>query len=304
VPFGVMAAAAAPTWSEYRALADAFDSAVSDAAAGGGAAADSLAGKIREFIADKWKVDPRIAKDIIAAAATAGGDSDDRIMVRSSANVEDLEGMSGAGLYDSIANVPAKDPAAIAAAVSAVWGSLWTKRAALSRRAAGVPHAMARMGILVQRMVPADIAFVAFSDNPISRDPGQVYMELCVGMGETLASAGQAGTPYRAAYSKKEGRASTLALSSLSYALRPSPDGTAEGKPALVQEAIDYTAVPFHTDAAAREAIVARIAKAVVALAEARGSPQDVEGVVRAAPGGGPPRIYIVQARPMVLAAA
>lgn len=34
-------------------------------------------------------------------------------MVRSSANCEDLQKISGAGLYDSIANVPVKDAAAV-----------------------------------------------------------------------------------------------------------------------------------------------------------------------------------------------
>lgn len=59
------------------------------------------------------------------------------VIVRSSANVEDLEGMSGAGLYDSIANVPASDPVGLAKAVTGVWASLYTRRAVLTRRAAG-----------------------------------------------------------------------------------------------------------------------------------------------------------------------
>ena len=57
--------------------------------------------------------------------------------MRSSANVEDLAGMSGAGLYDSLPNVPAGDSEAFGAAVAAVWASLYTRRAVLSRRAAG-----------------------------------------------------------------------------------------------------------------------------------------------------------------------
>ena len=57
--------------------------------------------------------------------------------MRSSANVEDLAGMSGAGLYDSIAGVPAADPSALSKAIAAVWASLYTRRAVLSRRAAG-----------------------------------------------------------------------------------------------------------------------------------------------------------------------
>lgn len=59
------------------------------------------------------------------------------LICRSSANVEDLAGMSGAGLYDSIPNVPSDRPEDVSAAVAAVWASLYTRRAILSRRAAG-----------------------------------------------------------------------------------------------------------------------------------------------------------------------
>ena len=110
---------------------------------------------------------------------------------------EDLQKVSGAGLYDSIANVDVSDKAALGSAmlpracmlsscrahahaqafqrvqrdaqkaadkrrhvfgggskaVSLVWQSLWTKRAALSRRAAGMKHTDAAMGVLVQQMI-------------------------------------------------------------------------------------------------------------------------------------------------------
>ena len=45
--------------------------------------------------------------------------------------------MSGAGLYESIAGIPAQEPEALGRAVSEVWASLYTRRAVLSRRAAG-----------------------------------------------------------------------------------------------------------------------------------------------------------------------
>lgn len=62
------------------------------------------------------------------------------VMVRSSSNVEDLAGISGAGLYESIADVPltsAGDHLELGVAVSSVWASLFSRRAVLSRRAAG-----------------------------------------------------------------------------------------------------------------------------------------------------------------------
>lgn len=59
------------------------------------------------------------------------------LIARSSANVEDLAGMSGAGLYESLAGVAAADPSALGAAIAGVWASLYARRAVLSRRAAG-----------------------------------------------------------------------------------------------------------------------------------------------------------------------
>eukprot|EP00959_Pyramimonas_sp_CCMP1952_P332984 6972895-Pyramimonas_sp.AAC.1 len=53
-----------------------------------------------------------------AVAAVQSQLGEGRLIVRSSANVEDLEGMSGAGLYDSIPNVRASDPEGFGKAVA------------------------------------------------------------------------------------------------------------------------------------------------------------------------------------------
>lgn len=63
--------------------------------------------------------------------------NDATVIVRSTANVEDLAGMSGAGLYDSIPNIALATAGAFERALASVWASLYTRRAVLSRRAAG-----------------------------------------------------------------------------------------------------------------------------------------------------------------------
>ncbi len=69
-------------------------------------------------------------------SSTYGGNA--LLAVRSSANVEDLAGMSAAGLYESVVGVRAADAGAVAKAMGAVWASLYTRRAVLSRRTARV----------------------------------------------------------------------------------------------------------------------------------------------------------------------
>uniref|UniRef100_A0A6T7TZR6 Uncharacterized protein n=1 Tax=Hanusia phi TaxID=3032 RepID=A0A6T7TZR6_9CRYP len=288
LPFGVMMKAAKPSWGRYVEQAKQFDSQASS-----GQLAEELAAGMRSFASAEWKVPKEITSAIRRLFPAEA-----RVMVRSSANCEDLQKVSGAGLYDSIANVEVKEEEALASAISRVWQSLWTKRAALSRRSAGLKHEEAVMGVLVQQMVACDLSFIAFSSNPITRDPNQVYIEMCVGMGETLASAGQAGTPYRFTYDKSKGEAGVTSLASFSLALVP-----AEGKGMeLTDQVIDYSSVALHTDEALRSALIKRVAKAVMLLAEERGTDQDVEGVVVL--DGKDPRIHIVQARPMVLAAS
>jgi phosphoglucan,water dikinase len=281
IPFGVQIQAAERSQKEYEKLCNEFDAKASD-----GSAAESLAEKVRNLIKKEWKVDDSVVKDIQASVSSGS-----KVMVRSSANCEDLQKMSGAGLYDSIANVDSSNAGSVAEAVSLVWQSLWTKRAAQSRKAAGMKHSTAVMGVLVQKMVSPTFAFIAFSDNPISRDAGEVYIEMCVGMGETLASAGQPGTPYRFSYSKADKKVTTMALSSFSKALVPQGNSFQ-----LASEQIDYSDIAIHTDSNLRDQVVEKIAQAVMAIAKERGSAQDVEGAIDAEG-----VMHIVQARPMVL---
>ena len=253
LPFGIMVKAAKASWGKYCAAADAFD-----AKATTGEVADALAAEVRALIAAEWKVDDSVISSIQKLVPSSA-----KVMVRSSANCEDLQKVSGAGLYDSIANVDVADKAALGKAVSLVWQSLWTKRAALSRRSAGMKHTDAAMGVLVQQMITGDLSFIAFSSNPINRDDNEVYIEMCVGMGETLASAAQPGTPYRFTFNKSTKAVTVQALSSFSLALVPPKGGSFE----LEKSIIDYSTIPLHTDPDFRHDIVTRLSEAVMALA-------------------------------------
>ena len=74
---------------------------------------------------------------MLACRAAKELGSSARAYVRSSANVEDIEGMSGAGLYESVPNVDVGSAEELGAAVAEVWASLYTARAVSTRRRAG-----------------------------------------------------------------------------------------------------------------------------------------------------------------------
>jgi phosphoglucan, water dikinase len=206
-----------------------------------------------------------------------------RLMVRSSANCEDLEQYASAGLYVSVPNVAVAD---VASAVREVWASLWSRRAVASRKQAGIPEEQARMGVLIQPMLTPNYAFILHTTNPINRNPSEVYAELAVGLGEILASASAPGTPYRLVCDKKSGAVETLAFASFSHALFPAPaDGVGE-------RTLDYSQVTLSCDAAARRALGRRLCFIGKFVEEALGQPQDIEGAVVGND------IYLVQARP------
>ena len=140
------------------------------------------------------------------------------LMVRSSANVEDTEDLAGAGLYESVANV---SPPEVDSAIRKVWASLWTSRATLSRREASIPHDHTHMAVLIQELLNPDFAFVLHTVNPIARDPGALYGEIVVGLGETLVSAAAGGQPYRFTCHKQSGAVEILAFANFSQAARP-----------------------------------------------------------------------------------
>ena len=208
---------------------------------------------------------------------------DTPLIVRSSANCEDLDEFAGAGLYESVINV---SPAEVAGAIRTVWASLWTPRAVLSRREAGIPHGKAYMAVLIQELLDPSLSFVLHTVNPISRNAAEVYAEIVAGLGETLASAATRGSPYRLVCDKQSGAVVTLAFANFSQASRPKPGG------GLRRETVDYSRLELSCEADAR-ARLGRLLAALGSLVEqALGKPQDIEGAMVE------DQVYLVQTRP------
>jgi phosphoglucan,water dikinase len=206
-----------------------------------------------------------------------------RLAVRSSANGEDLACMAGAGLYDSVLGVSVNDSAE---AIRRVWASLWTRRATMSRRQAGVPHNEIRMAVLIQMMVDPELSFIIHSADVATRRRDSAQMELAVGLGETLASAAQPGTPYRMRCKYGSGVCTVSAYASYSMALQAEPNrGVRERR-------LDYSKIPLSRDITLAPALGARLAEIARSIEDAQGEPQDIEGAIKDG------TVFIVQSRP------
>jgi phosphoglucan,water dikinase len=273
VPFGVMEgqlAAAPAVAAEYGQLVQRLNKMSAGELA---AVADTLRGLVRRL-----EVPEAIGAEVGRRFAPQSW-----LVVRSSANCEDVKGLAGAGLYDSVLNVA---PGDVAAAIRTVWSSLWTRRAALSRQQASIPHDQAHMAVLIQELLPAEVSFVLHTVNPLNHRAQELYAELVVGLGDTLASAASRGTPYRLVCDKVTEAVATLAYANFSQASRPRPGG------GLRHETVDYSREELSWDGAARQALGRRLAGIGRFVEQALRQPQDIEGALVGS------QIYLVQARP------
>jgi phosphoglucan,water dikinase len=272
VPFGVLQAQleSAPALAgEYRQLIERLS---------GLPAAEfpAVSQHLRELV-QRLDVPAAITSEVAQRFAKHG-----QLMVRSSANCEDLQDLAGAGLYDSVMNVNLAD---VASAIRTVWSSLWTRRAALSRQQARIAHDQVHMAVLIQEMVVPDFSFVLHTINPINQLEQELYAEIAVGLGDALASAAISGSPYRMVGDKNSGATTMLAFANLSQASRPNPEG------GLRRETVDYSRVELSRDETARKALGRRLTEIGRFVQAALQRPQDIEGVVAG------DRIYLVQTR-------
>ncbi len=79
-------------------------------------------------------------------------------------------------------------------AMKQVLASKYNERAHIATHKVGVNLSDIRMAVLVQKVVPAEYAFVIHTKNPLTGNKDEIYAEVVRGLGETLVGryAGQA----------------------------------------------------------------------------------------------------------------
>jgi phosphohistidine swiveling domain-containing protein len=130
---------------------------------------------------------PTIVVDAISAAyRTLGNDMPVPVAVRSSATAEDLPEATFAGQQDTFLNVVGID--AVIDAVRRCWASLWSDRAAAYRARQGLDQQTVKLAVVVQRMVPAEVAGVLFTANPVTGARDEIVVDASPGLGEAVVS--------------------------------------------------------------------------------------------------------------------
>lgn len=121
--------------------------------------------------------------ELVVTVVDAG--LDPRFAVRSSAVGEDGSTASYAGLHDTELDVP---PQGVAQAVVRCWQSLWSAPATAYRTRRGLSDEDAAMAVVVQGLVPAEAAAVAFTRHPVTGRTDQLVATAVRGLGDAMVS--------------------------------------------------------------------------------------------------------------------
>jgi len=145
--------------------------------------------RIRQLF-EKLNLSERLLEDISTAYNKLEGEP--AVAVRSSANAEDLPDLSFAGQQETYLNV--RGEAAVAAAVKDCWASLWTAQALSYRHEMGVDQGVVAMAVVVQVMVPAEVAGILFTANPSNGERSELIVNASFGLGEAVVSGPMTGS--------------------------------------------------------------------------------------------------------------
>lgn len=105
------------------------------------------------------------------------------VAVRSSASAEDSEAASYAGQQETYLEVSGAED--VRRRIIDCWASFFSERAIFYRAEKGSLEDL-RMAVVVQKMIDADKAGVAFSNHPVSRRKDRMMIEAVYGLGEQV----------------------------------------------------------------------------------------------------------------------
>jgi len=219
---------------------------------------------------------PELSGQIMAAYRELGKNAIP-VAVRSSATAEDLTEASFAGQQDTYLNIRGEKD--VLDAVRRCFGSLWSERAIDYRARQRLEPLSTQLAVVVQQMVFAKAAGVAFTANPISGDSNQLVIDAAYGLGEAIVSG--LVTPDHIVVDKRTSKVLSYSVSEKNDMIVSTANGTREKSvpwPKRRARVLDNRQI----DA------LCRLGQAIE---KAYGHPQDLEWCLTDG------KIYIVQAR-------
>jgi len=207
------------------------------------------------------------------------GKDDPPVAVRSSATAEDLPGMSFAGQMETYLNE--RGGAEVLAAVKRCWGSLWTARALSYRAQHGIRPEDVSIAVVVQQLVPAEVAGILFTANPLTGARDQIMINAAWGLGEAIVG-GQV-TPDTITVAKQTGEIVSQEIAVKEVMTSRVPGGTRD-EPVPAERRRQAALQPEQASE------LARLGRQIEQL---YGLPMDIEWAISGR------RIFILQARPI-----
>jgi phosphoenolpyruvate synthase/pyruvate phosphate dikinase len=226
---------------------------------------------------------PAAARSQVAAAyrrlGALTGEEHPTVAVRSSAVDEDGAEASFAGQHDTFLNL--SGPEQVWWAVARCVASFAGERAAGYRRGRGLAPAPARTAVLVQQLVAADAAGVAFSAHPVTGARDEVVVTASWGLGESVVAG--TVTPDTYVVDRRDGALRSRTIGAKERMTIPAADGVRE-----VPVPGRLARMAVLDDDRAREA-----AMLAVVLERETGHPVDLELAWRG------PDLFLLQCRPI-----
>jgi len=127
------------------------------------------------------EVPPEVAKEIRDRYEQMGRGT---VAVRSSATAEDRATASMAGQCETFLDIRGEE--ALIEAVRDCWASLHTERIRAYLQEHEIEQSLVAMAVVVQRLVPADVAGVLFTADPSGGGRKEMLIEASWGLGETV----------------------------------------------------------------------------------------------------------------------
>jgi phosphohistidine swiveling domain-containing protein len=141
-----------------------------------------------------WSLPATSRADAVGAALLVEEMADVSVFaVRSSAAAEDLSDASYAGQYESFMNVPRPQ---VAQVVEQCHRAASAARVSAYQTGRGTADVVGAMAVLVQPMIPAVAAGVAFTANPVTGDRSESIVTAVRGLGERLVSGDADGDEW------------------------------------------------------------------------------------------------------------